>query len=178
MLSKPTSDDKEYEKGWFNRISNATFEMGSTFKSFTLAMGLDAGKINLNSVVDASAPTHGRLHHQGFKGKNRPLSTTEVFQYSSNIGTAAVADMVGVEGHQQFLTKLGLLSKMETELPGVAVPTQPRVWKKINSVTISFGHGGEAVGSGLPPCALLSPGYQEYQRSRCPSLLRMLSKIC
>lgn len=50
------SVDKEYEKGWFNRMSNATFEMGSTFKSFTLAMGLDAGAITLNSVVDASRP--------------------------------------------------------------------------------------------------------------------------
>ncbi|QCL77460.1 penicillin-binding protein 2 (plasmid) [Agrobacterium tumefaciens] len=136
------SIDKEYEKGWFNRISNATFEMGSTFKSFTLAMGLDEGKINLNSVVDASRPIRmGGFTIKDFKGKNRPLSIPEVFQYSSNIGTAAVADRVGIEGHQQFLTKLGLLSKVETEMPGVAIPTQPRVWKKINSVTISFGHG-------------------------------------
>lgn len=134
--------DKDYEKGWFNRISNATFEMGSTFKSFTLAMGLDAGKITLNSVVDASRPIRmGGFTIRDFKGKNRPLSIPEVFQYSSNIGTAAVADKVGIEGHQQFLTKLGLLSKMETELPGVATPTQPRTWKKINAVTISFGHG-------------------------------------
>ncbi|WP_428426533.1 peptidoglycan D,D-transpeptidase FtsI family protein [Pararhizobium sp.] len=136
------SVDKEYEKGWFNRISNATFEMGSTFKSFTLAMGFDAGKINLNSVVDASRPIRmGGFTIKDFKGKNRPLSIIEVFQYSSNIGTAAVADMVGIEGHQEFLTRLGLLSKMETEMPGVATPTQPRAWKKINSVTISFGHG-------------------------------------
>ncbi|MFD1725735.1 peptidoglycan D,D-transpeptidase FtsI family protein, partial [Rhizobium viscosum] len=136
------SVDKEYEKGWFNRISNATFEMGSTFKSFTLAMGLDAEKITLNSVVDASRPIRmGGFTIKDFKGKNRPLSIPEVFQYSSNIGTAAVADMVGIEGHQQFLTKLGLLSKVETEMPGVATPTQPRTWKKINSVTISFGHG-------------------------------------
>jgi len=134
--------DKEYEKGWFNRISNATFEMGSTFKSFTLAMGLDAEKITLNSVVDASRPIRmGGFTIKDFKGKNRPLSILEVFQYSSNIGTAAVADRVGVDGHQQFLTKLGLLSKMDTEMPGVATPTQPRTWKKINSVTISFGHG-------------------------------------
>lgn len=136
------SPDKDYEKGWFNRISNATFEMGSTFKSFTLAMGLDAEKITLNSVVDASRPIRmGGFTIKDFKGKHRPLSIPEVFQYSSNIGTAAVADMVGIEGHQQFLTKLGLLSKMETEMPGVATPTQPRTWKKINSVTISFGHG-------------------------------------
>lgn len=136
------SIDKEYEKGWFNRISNATFEMGSTFKSFTLAMGLDAEKITLNSVVDASRPIRmGGFTIKDFKGKNRPLSIPEVFQYSSNIGTAAVADRVGIEGHREFLTRLGLLSKMETEMPGVATPTQPRTWKKINSVTISFGHG-------------------------------------
>ncbi len=136
------SIDREYEKGWFNRMSNATFEMGSTFKSFTLAMGLDAGAITLNSVVDATRPIRiGGFTIKDFWGRNRPLSIPEVFQYSSNIGTAAVADMVGVESHQQFLTKLGLLSRMETEMPGVATPTQPRAWKKINSVTISFGHG-------------------------------------
>ena len=136
------SIDKEYEKGWFNRMSNATFEMGSTFKSFTLAMGLDSGKVNLNTVVDASRPIRmGGFTIRDFKGKNRPLTIPEVFQYSSNIGTAAVADRVGIEGHREFLTRLGLLSKMETEMPGVATPTQPRTWKKINSVTISFGHG-------------------------------------
>ncbi len=136
------SVDKEYENGWFNRISNATFEMGSTFKSFTLAMGLDEGKINLNTVVDASQPIRmGGFTIKDFKGKNRPLSIIEVFQYSSNIGTAAVAERVGIEGHQRFLTKLGLLSKMQTEMPGVATPSQPRQWKTINSVTISFGHG-------------------------------------
>ena len=134
--------DREYEKGWFNRMSNATFEMGSTFKSFTLAMGLDAGKITLGSVVDASRPIRmGGFTIKDFRGQNRPLTIPEVFQYSSNIGTAAVADMVGIDGHQAFLTKLGLLSKMNTEMPGVATPTQPRSWRKINSVTISFGHG-------------------------------------
>lgn len=136
------SVDKGYEKGWFNRISNATFEMGSTFKSFTLAMGLDEGKITLNSVVDASRPIRmGGFTIKDFKGKHRPLTIPEVFQYSSNIGTAAVAEMVGIERHREFLTRLGLLSKVETEMPGVALPTQPREWKKINSVTISFGHG-------------------------------------
>lgn len=156
------SIDKEYEKGWFNRISNATFEMGSTFKSFTLAMGLDEGKINLNSVVDASRPIRmGGFTIRDFKGKNRPLSIPEVFQYSSNIGTAAVADMVGIDGHQQFLTRLGLLSKMETEMPGVATPTQPRTWKKINSVTISFGHGVATtpLQTAVAAAALMNGGY-------------------
>ncbi|MGV1908542.1 peptidoglycan D,D-transpeptidase FtsI family protein [Agrobacterium cavarae] len=156
------SIDKEYEKGWFNRMSNATFEMGSTFKSFTLAMGLDAEKITLNSVVDASRPIRmGGFTIKDFKGKNRPLSIPEVFQYSSNIGTAAVADRVGIEGHQEFLTRLGLLSKMETEMPGVATPTQPRTWKKINSVTISFGHGVATtpLQTAVAAAALMNGGY-------------------
>lgn len=36
--------DKAYEEGWFNRMSNATFEMGSTIKSFTLATGWTRAK--------------------------------------------------------------------------------------------------------------------------------------
>lgn len=134
--------DKEYEKGWFNRMSNATFEMGSTFKSFTLAMGLDAGVVNLKSVVDATKPLRmARFTIHDDHAQRRPLTVPEVFQYSSNIGTAAIATKVEIQDHKAFLTRLGLLSKMTTELPEVATPVQPRVWKAINQVTISFGHG-------------------------------------
>ncbi|TIT28750.1 MAG: penicillin-binding protein 2, partial [Mesorhizobium sp.] len=36
---------------------------------------------------------------------------------------------------------LGVLEKMQTELPEVARPTEPKVWKQVNSITIAFGHG-------------------------------------
>jgi cell division protein FtsI (penicillin-binding protein 3) len=39
-----------------NRLTTGVFEMGSTFKSLTLAMALDAGKINLTTLFDARAP--------------------------------------------------------------------------------------------------------------------------
>jgi cell division protein FtsI (penicillin-binding protein 3) len=146
MASAPDFDPNDPaadgEKGWFNRMSNGTFEMGSTFKSFTLAMGLDDGKMNLNSTFDARFPIRiGGFTIKDFHGKGRFLSVPEIFQYSSNIGTAKIADAVGIEGHKEFLTRLGLLSRMKTELPEVAQPSQPREWKKINSITISFGHG-------------------------------------
>ena len=48
---------------------------------------------------------------------------------------------MGLAGHQEFLTRLGLLTRMQTELPEVAHPTQPKAWKLLNSATISFGHG-------------------------------------
>jgi cell division protein FtsI (penicillin-binding protein 3) len=64
-----------------------------------------------------------------------------VFIYSSNIGSAKEADMVGIEGHREFLKRMGLLTRMRTELPEVATPTEPKEWKKVNSITIAFGHG-------------------------------------
>jgi cell division protein FtsI (penicillin-binding protein 3) len=146
MASAPDFDPNDPagggEQGWMNRMSNGTFEMGSTFKSFTIAMGLDSGKMNLQSTFDARFPIKlGGFTIKDFHGKGRILSVPEIFQYSSNIGTAKIADMVGIDNHKEFLTRLGLLSRMKTELPEVAMPSQPREWKKINSVTISFGHG-------------------------------------
>jgi cell division protein FtsI (penicillin-binding protein 3) len=146
MASAPDFDPNDpaggSEDGWLNRMSNGTFEMGSTFKSFTLAMALDSGKVGMDSSFDARYPIRiGGYTIKDFHGKGRVLSMAEVFQYSSNIGTAKMADLVGIDNHKAFLTRLGLLSKMRTELPEVATPSQPREWKKINSITISFGHG-------------------------------------
>ncbi|OLP56526.1 cell division protein [Rhizobium rhizosphaerae] len=130
------------EEGWMNRMSNGTFEMGSTFKSFTIAMALDSGKVTLKDSFDARYPIRiGGFTIKDFHGKGRVLSVPEIFQYSSNIGTAKMADLVGIAAHKEFLTRLGLLTRVPTELPEVKMPSQPREWKKINSITISFGHG-------------------------------------
>jgi cell division protein FtsI (penicillin-binding protein 3) len=137
--NKPADGAKE---GWMNRMSNGTFEMGSTFKSFTTAMALDSGKVKLTDSFDATNPIRiGGFTIKDFHGKRRVLTVPEIFQYSSNIGTAKMADIVGIEAHKEFLTRIGLLTKMPTELPEVKTPSQPREWKKINSITISFGHG-------------------------------------
>ncbi|MCA0256621.1 MAG: penicillin-binding protein 2 [Proteobacteria bacterium] len=138
----PNNPAEGKEEGWLNRVSNGTFEMGSTFKSFTIAMGLDSGKVHLNDSFDARFPIRiGGFTIKDFHGKGRVLTVPEIFQYSSNIGTAKIADTVGTENHKEFLNRLGLTRKMQTELPEVAMPSQPREWKKINSITISFGHG-------------------------------------
>jgi cell division protein FtsI (penicillin-binding protein 3) len=146
MASAPDFDPNNplegAKDGWLNRMSNGTFEMGSTFKTFSLAMALDTGKVNLNSSFDATQPIRiGGFTIHDFHGQRRWLTLPEVFQYSSNVGTARIIDIVGMEAQKDYLTKLGLLTKMKTELPEVKMPSQPKVWKKINSVTISFGHG-------------------------------------
>jgi len=138
----PNNPYNAHEKDRLNRMSAGVYEMGSTFKGFTVAMALDAGKANLNSRFDATRPIQiGRHTIRDFHGKNRVLTVPEVFIYSSNIGTARMAETVSIDHHREFFHRLGLLDRMETELPEVARPTEPSVWKRIHQITISFGHG-------------------------------------
>ena len=138
----PNNPVNAHDKDRLNRMSAGTYEMGSTIKSFTTAMALDSGKVSMNSTFDARRPiTIGRQTIRDFHGKGRVLTLPEVFIYSSNIGSAREADVVGIEGHREFLKRLGLLDRMKTELPEVAHPTEPKVWKKVHSITIAFGHG-------------------------------------
>lgn len=138
----PNNPVEALQKDRLNRMTGGTYEMGSTFKAFTTAMALDSGRVSVNDSFDARKPIRiGGFTIKDFHGKNRVLSVPEIFIYSSNIGTAKMADVVGVAGHREFLTRLGLLTRMQTQLPEVATPSQPKNWKKINSVTISFGHG-------------------------------------
>ena len=69
------------------------------------------------------------------------LTVPEVFKFSSNIGTARMAMMVGVEGHKAFLRKMGQLDRLQTELPESAMPIVPRNWSELNTITIAFGQG-------------------------------------
>ena len=125
-----------------NRLTTGVFEMGSTFKALTLAMAIDSGKMNLNSVFDARVPLqYGRHTINDYHGQKRMLTMPEVFTYSSNIGTARMALALGVEHHKQFLRRLGQLDRLRTELPESAEPIVPRRWQEINTVTIAFGHG-------------------------------------
>jgi cell division protein FtsI (penicillin-binding protein 3) len=138
----PNNPYNANDKDRLNRMSAGLYEMGSTFKSFTTAMALDSGKVTMNSMFDASHPLQiGRQTIHDFHSMGRALSVTDVFIHSSNIGSAREAMAVGIEGHREFLHRLGVLERMQTELPEVATPTEPRVWKQVNSLTIAFGHG-------------------------------------
>ena len=146
MASLPDYDPNNpvdaHKKDRLNRMSGGVFEMGSTFKGFTTAMALDSGAVGLKDSFDARQPLRvGKFTIKDFHGKGRVLSVPEIFIYSSNIGTARMAEQIPIEQHQAFFRRIGLLDRMTTELPEVATPTGPSEWKRINRITISFGHG-------------------------------------
>ena len=125
-----------------NRLTTGVYEMGSSFKSFTLAMALDSGKVTLDSKFDARGELHyGKFTIHDYHAQHRILSVPEIFTYSSNIGTAKMALSLGVDYHKAFLKKLGQLDRLRTELPESAEPLVPKNWGELNTVTIAFGQG-------------------------------------
>jgi cell division protein FtsI (penicillin-binding protein 3) len=125
-----------------NRLTTGVYEMGSTFKLFTVAMALDNGNANLNSTFDArQSLRYGKFTIHDFHAEKRVLTVPEIFTYSSNIGAARMALACGVQAHQAFLRKLGQLDRLRTELPESAEPLLPKHWGELNTVTIAFGHG-------------------------------------
>ena len=138
----PNTPADAHKNDNINRLAVGVYEMGSTLKAITTAMALDSGKVTLTSTFDASAPlAFGRFRIRDFKGKGRALNVPEIFIYSSNIGTARMALRIGVDGHRAFLRKMGMLDRMQTELPESAAPIVPQRWGELNTMTIAFGHG-------------------------------------
>jgi cell division protein FtsI (penicillin-binding protein 3) len=138
----PNSPKEARDPDRINRLTTGVYEMGSTFKAFTLAMALDTGKYDLNSMWDARGPLHyGKFAIHDDEPKGRFISMKEVFTFSSNVGAARIALSQGVEAHKAFLRKMGQLDRLRTELPESASPILPRHWGDLNTVTIAFGHG-------------------------------------
>jgi cell division protein FtsI (penicillin-binding protein 3) len=128
----------------FNRATLGVFEMGSVFKIFNTAIALDSGTCKISDGFDAThAIKISRFSIDDFHGKHRWLSVPEIFTYSSNIGSAKMADEFGAEVQQAYLAKFGLMDKSPIELPEVGDPQYPapKNWKRINTMTVSYGHG-------------------------------------
>ena len=126
----------------FNRAALGVYEMGSTFKSLTLAEAFDLGEVNMNSSVDArNAIKIGRFTIDDYKGEYRVLSVPEVFVYSSNIGTVKIVEKIGTPKFRAFLDRIGMTKPAPIELPEVGYPILPKPWGDVHTKTISFGHG-------------------------------------
>jgi cell division protein FtsI (penicillin-binding protein 3) len=138
----PSNPNDARDLNRINRLSVGVYEMGSTFKALSIAMALDSGKVTLNSRIDArDSLRYGHFTIHDFHAEHRLLSVPEVFTFSSNIGTARMALMVGVENHKAFLRKMGQLTRLRTELPESADPIVPKNWGELNTMTIAFGQG-------------------------------------
>jgi cell division protein FtsI (penicillin-binding protein 3) len=137
--NKPVIEDPQ---ALFNRNTLGVYEMGSSMKIVNTAMALQTGAVDLNMKFDATQPLKvGRHFVTDFHAKNTWLSVSEIFLYSSNIGSARMAMKVGGDRQQAFMKDIGFLQPQKLELPEVASPLVPQKWREANTITISYGYG-------------------------------------
>ncbi|MEO6014954.1 MAG: penicillin-binding protein 2 [Devosia sp.] len=130
------------EKDRFNRITSGIYELGSTFKTITMAGALDSGKVKITDSFDARFGVRfGRFTIDDFHGKHRILTLPEVYKYSSNIGTIHVMQQFGKDNFRAFLSTLGFDKPVPLELPERRLPSVPAKFSEIVAATASFGHG-------------------------------------
>jgi cell division protein FtsI (penicillin-binding protein 3) len=124
-----------------DRIQGGTYELGSIFKTFTIAMALENGK-TVDTMVDVTQPlTAGRFTITDTHPSGKPLSVADVFIHSSNVGAGMLALMAGQERQHEFFDKLGLLETQRTEAGPVAPPQVPQRVGRAEQITLSYGHG-------------------------------------
>lgn len=124
-----------------NRVAADVHEMGSVFKVFTVAMGLDSGTASLTSTFDVSSGERiGSRVINDFHATNRVLTLPEVFIHSSNIGTSKLALQAGAPIVTKYFRRFGLFEPAEIELRESARPIVPRRWPDDTVASASFGH--------------------------------------
>ena len=148
VVSLPDYDANNYrtasENEKKNRPIKERYEPGSTFKLQTASMALDSGLVHIWDEFDASHPIHiSRFTITDFEGKHRWLYLPEVLAYSSNLGAAHIAMVMGAERQRAWLKTMGMFGKTGVELPEAGMPiVQPAAnWKEIATMTVGFGHG-------------------------------------
>lgn len=146
MVSLPDYDPNHLGRATpeerFNHVTLGSYEMGSTFKLFTLAQGLMEGHITPDTLIDCRDPIHiGRYTIKDYHAKKNILTATEILRYSSNIGAAHIADMGGPEEQKAFMRKIGMLEPVNVGVAEVGPVRYPSNWGRIQTFTIAFGHG-------------------------------------
>ena len=127
-----------------NNVTQSVYELGSTFKPITMAAALDDGVVkSLGNKFDATAPLHvGRFTiHDERSDPKRWLTVPEILIYSSNVGTARVADLMGKDRMQAIFTAMGFHDRPSIELREKARPLWPSFWARTTVMTTGFGHG-------------------------------------
>ena len=147
MISLPDFDINKREEikdlNYINRATKGVYELGSVFKTFTFAAGLNEGVIepeteflNIEKRIRCGKNTIGEYDDKIPSN----LTAEQILIRSGNIGSVRIGQKLGVEKFKSFLENIGILNKIEFDIEEVGQPI-PFKWGKCKLATSSFGHG-------------------------------------
>ncbi|MBD2243560.1 penicillin-binding protein 2 [Nostoc sp. FACHB-888] len=151
LVSQPTYNPNEYAKANISLFKNWTvadlYEPGSTFKPLNVAIALENGVIKPDDMFNDS----GSVRVANYTIKNAMnngygrISIAQILQYSSNIGMVQIIQRLKPSIYYNWLERLGLGQKVDTDLPfevGGRLKSQEEfIASPIEPATTSFGQG-------------------------------------
>jgi len=147
MISLPDFDLNKREKisdlKYINRATKGVYEFGSVFKTFTIAAGINYDVIKPETefkelkkrIICANNP----ISEYDDKIPS-DLTAEEILIRSGNIGSARIAEKIGIDNYDKFLQTIGILTNISFDIDEVG-ETQMGRWGKCKLLTVGFGHG-------------------------------------
>ena len=147
LVSLPDFDPNKREKitdvNFINRVTKGVYEFGSVFKTFTLAAAFNEKIIEPKTefINLPKSLTCARFIIREYNEKlPTNLTSEEILIRSGNVGSVRIAQKVGEEKYKLFLSKLGILEKINFDIEEIGKPIKFN-WGKCPLATASFGHG-------------------------------------
>ena len=130
------------DQRFINKITKGVYELGSIFKTFTVALALEHQLVDVDTIIEDIPKKIKCSIHEITDMKDHPknLSVEEILIRSSNLGSVVLAKKIGEKHYKDFINKTKLTKNPEIELEEVGVPHQFK-WNRCKLETISFGHG-------------------------------------
>ena len=130
------------DKKYMNKITKGVYELGSIFKTFTIALALDNDLVTPKTIIKNIPRSIKCSKHKISDIKEFPenLTVEEILIRSSNIGTLIIARKIGEEKFKKFIYDTKLLKSPDLQLEELGSPIDFH-WNKCKLETVSFGHG-------------------------------------
>ena len=134
--------EKITDKNYSNKITKSIYELGSIFKTFTIALALEKNLVSPETIIkNIPRKIKCSIHEiSDIKQFPKDLSVEDILIRSSNIGTLMLAKKIGEQDYKEFIKETNLLNIPEFELEELGTPLKFK-WNKCKLETISYGHG-------------------------------------
>tara|TARA_B100001057_G_scaffold496162_1_gene596921 strand:- start:756 stop:2435 length:1680 start_codon:yes stop_codon:yes gene_type:complete len=147
LVSLPDFDPNQRanitDVNYINRVTKGVYELGSVFKTVTLAAGFHEGIIEPETEFKS-------LEKKLICGKNTiseydinipsNLTAEQILIRSGNIGSVRIGQSLGIEKLKKFMNDLDLINPIKFDIEEIGIPI-PFNWGKCKLATISYGHG-------------------------------------
>tara|TARA_B100000963_G_scaffold130096_1_gene113539 strand:+ start:2176 stop:3831 length:1656 start_codon:yes stop_codon:yes gene_type:complete len=130
-------------KKFINRATKGVYELGSVFKTFTIAAGFNYDLISPTDMfmnLGKKMKCGGRIISEYDENLPKDLSVEDILVHSSNIGSVKIGQLIGKEKMREFLGLIGMLDKIKFDIEEVGNPL-PFKWRDCKLKTVSYGHG-------------------------------------